>query len=51
MKRSWLGILLIVFGSILLLDSLGVMHFADVIHKFWPVLLIAFGLHLLLRKT
>lgn len=50
MKRSWIGILLIIFGGILLLDSLGVMSFGDVIHKFWPVILIAMGLYMLFRK-
>lgn len=50
MKRSWIGIVLIIFGSLLLLDSLGVMHFGDVIRKYWPIILILIGLNMLFRK-
>lgn len=51
MKHSWIGILLIVLGSMFLLDSLGVMEFHYVIRKFWPVVLIAIGIGILMRRS
>lgn len=50
MKRSWIGIVLIILGSLLLVDSLGVMQFGDVIRKYWPIVLILIGLNMLFRK-
>ncbi len=50
MKNSWIGILLIVVGSMLLLHSLGIMELGNIIQKFWPVAVILIGLNILLRK-
>ena len=40
--RGWGGVLVLVFGVILLLDRLGVIYARDVF-RFWPVLLVAAG--------
>jgi hypothetical protein len=50
MKRSWIGMLLILFGAVLLLDSLGAMNVGEAIRKFWPIILILIGLNMLWRK-
>ncbi len=50
MKNSWIGILLIVLGSMFLLDSLGVMEFHHIVKKFWPIALILVGIGILARK-
>jgi len=51
MKHSWIGILLIVLGSMFLLDSLGVMELHHIIRKFWPVVLILIGIGILMRRS
>ncbi|GAB4366276.1 MAG: hypothetical protein OHK0021_09770 [Bryobacter sp.] len=43
-------VLLILFGLIFLLDNLGLLYL-DQIVRFWPVLLIAVGVGMLLRRT
>lgn len=50
MKRPWVGILLIVLGSMFLLDTLGIMEFHFMIRKFWPVAIILVGIGILLRR-
>ena len=44
----WIGLIVIAIGAVLLLEQLGVIEggFA----KFWPVLLIAFGLGLVFNE-
>ncbi|MEO8167126.1 MAG: DUF5668 domain-containing protein [bacterium] len=49
MKRTWVGILLIVVGLMFLLDSFGVITFHNLIHHYWPVLLILTGVYILLK--
>lgn len=49
MSKIWLGILLIIFGSLSLLNSMGIirsdiyMEYLDLARKYWPVLLIILG--------
>lgn len=49
MKRYWIGILLIVMGLVFLFDSCGVMAFHNLLHSYWPVILIVFGIFILLK--
>jgi predicted membrane protein len=48
--RFWVGGLLILLGIILLLENTGVWGFRDVVERFWPVLLILWGVSILLRR-
>ena len=50
MRNLYWGVILIGIGILLLLDNLGVADFGDMIHDFWPVLLILWGLSVLLRR-
>lgn len=45
------GIILIAFGVLLLLDNLDIPGFEDVVHTYWPVLIIIVGLSLLVRRS
>lgn len=47
---AWIGIVLIVLGSMFLLDTIGVVSFHDIFHNFWPLLLVLLGIALLLRR-
>ncbi|MGB8657012.1 MAG: cell wall-active antibiotics response protein LiaF [Candidatus Zixiibacteriota bacterium] len=53
-RKNWwtifFGVLLIVVGFIALLDSLRLAHFWPVLGRLWPLILIAFGLWLLVRR-
>jgi phage shock protein C len=48
-RGMWLGIVLIALGAYLLLDNLGVFNGIH-LDRYWPVLLIALGLFLLLFR-
>ena len=48
-NNLFLGILLIAFGLFFLLDNLGVADFGDLLHDYWPLLIIVWGLNILLR--
>jgi phage shock protein C len=48
-RGMWLGIILIALGAYLLLDNLGVFNGIQ-LDRYWPVLLIALGLFLLLFR-
>ena len=51
MRRNYfVGIVLITFGVLFLLDNLGVANFGDMIHDYWPLILILWGLSILLRR-
>lgn len=53
MSRSgpgFLGWILILLGGLLLLDSLDVADFGDVLSTYWPVVLIVFGLSIIWRS-
>ena len=41
------GIVLILFGVLLLLDQMGIMDFGDVISTFWPLILILIGIKMI----
>jgi predicted membrane protein len=45
----WWGIVLIVLGVLLLLDSTDALDIGHVIHKYWPLLFVFWGVSLLLR--
>ncbi len=44
----WGGIL-VGIGSLFLLEQFGMLSFADLFEKFWPLLIIALGIQILLR--
>jgi hypothetical protein len=46
----FLGALLIITGTIFLLANLGIISGVS-LNLFWPILVIALGVHLLLRRT
>ena len=53
-KSFWtvaFGILLILIGFLALLDSLDLIRFWPTLGKFWPLILVALGIWLLLRRT
>ena len=53
MKRSgtlWFGAILIALGVLLLLDNMDVLNFGDVLHTYWPVLFVLWGVSILLRR-
>ncbi|MGD0338906.1 MAG: cell wall-active antibiotics response protein LiaF [Bacteroidota bacterium] len=45
------GIILITIGVLFLLDNLGYAQVGDLIHTYWPVILVIIGLSLLLRRS
>lgn len=53
MKRSgtlWFGMLLVALGVLMLLDNMDVLDFSDVLHTYWPALLVLWGLSVLWRR-
>lgn len=55
MSRIWLGILLVMFGALFLLNSLDLikpgfgMEYLNLIQKYWPGLLIILGFRIILK--
>lgn len=47
MRPNIFGVILVLFGFLFLLDNLGIADFGDVIHRFWPLILIIWGFILL----
>ena len=47
----WWGVILIVIGGLLLLDNMYVVDFGEILHTYWPVLLIIWGLTMLGRRS
>ncbi len=45
------GIILIFIGGLFLLDNLGIADMSDLIHTYWPLILVIIGLSLLLRRS
>ena len=41
------GVLLVAIGALFLLDNLRLLDFGDIIHDFWPLILIAIGLKMI----
>ena len=50
MRNLTWGIILITIGGLLLLDNLGVADFGDVISRFWPLIIIVWGLSILMKR-
>ena len=50
MRNLFWGIILVVFGSLLLLNNLGIADFEDVIRDYWPILLILWGVLVLGKR-
>ncbi len=48
--RTWIGIILILLGSLFLLEHTGVWDFGEVFREYWPVLLILWGIWMLVRR-
>ncbi len=54
MKSSgtlWFGIILVAFGVLMLLDNMYVVDFSEVIHTYWPLVLVIWGLSMLWRRS
>lgn len=49
-NRIFWGLMLIVLGSLLLLDQMGELDFGDVVGRYWPVLFILIGLSILINS-
>ena len=50
MKNFYWGLALVAFGTLLLLDNLGIADMHMVLHNFWPLILIFIGLVVLRRR-
>lgn len=50
MRNLFWGIVLITFGVLFLLDNLGYADFSELIHDYWPLILIVWGFSLLTHK-
>lgn len=50
MRNLYWGIALVVFGSLLLLDNMGYADMGDILSDYWPLLLIAVGANILMRR-
>jgi lia operon protein LiaF len=49
-RKFWWGGVLVVLGVLFLLDNIGVLAFREVVHTYWPLLLVILGLFLLRRQ-
>ncbi len=49
-KNYFFGVVLITIGGLFLLDNLGVADFGDIVHDFWPLILVIWGLSILMRR-
>lgn len=49
-NNLFIGFVFITFGLLFLLDNLGIADFGDVIHDFWPLIIIVWGLSILMRN-
>ena len=45
------GVLMIGIGVLFLLDNLGIVYFDEIISDYWPLILIAIGLKIILSAT
>jgi predicted membrane protein len=48
-RRQWWGIVLILVGCFMLLDSFRVIDFSDAVHTYWPALLVLWGVYIIMR--
>jgi predicted membrane protein len=49
-NNLFLGFVLITFGILFLLNNLDIADFGDLIHDYWPLIIIFWGLSMLMRK-
>ncbi len=45
------GVLLIGLGVLFLLDNLGIVYFDEIISDYWPLILVAIGLKIIISAT
>ena len=50
MRNYFWGMILVIVGVLILLDHLDVVQFEDVVHDYWPLILIIWGFSMLVRK-
>ncbi|MGA2625282.1 MAG: cell wall-active antibiotics response protein LiaF [Bacteroidota bacterium] len=50
MRYSFWGLILVIFGVLLLLNNLGIADFGDVMRDYWPVLIILWGIFILTKR-
>jgi predicted membrane protein len=50
MRNLFWGFILVLFGFLLLLDNMGIADFGDMIHQYWPLILILWGISILTRR-
>jgi len=50
MRNLFWGLILVIFGTLILLNNLGIADFEDVIRDYWPALLILWGALILTRR-
>ncbi len=48
--RYFWGAMMILFGMLFLLDNLNVLDFGEVMHNFWPLILVAIGAKIILMR-
>jgi lia operon protein LiaF len=49
-SRFFWGAMMILFGALFLLDNLNVLDFGDVMRNFWPLILVAVGVKIILSR-
>jgi predicted membrane protein len=49
-RMTW-GLIIIGFGVLFLLDNLDVLDFGDVIHDYWPLILVLIGFRMILNRS
>lgn len=50
MRNLFWGVTFVIIGVLLLLDNLGVADFADILHDYWPLILVVWGASILYRR-
>lgn len=51
LKRSWIGIILIVVGIGFLLQQLGMIEFTSLLKTWWPIIFILFGIAIFMERS
>jgi len=49
-RRFFWGIIMILFGVIFLLDNLNMLDIGDLLHNFWPLILVAIGVKIIMTR-
>jgi len=49
-RRFFWGVIMILFGALFLFDNLDVLDFGDVMRNFWPLILVAIGVKIILSR-